>query len=184
MAKLLKFPGRSGWGVAAAGLLGLLAATQASAGDSVSVTVNATVTGVCLFNVSTATLNLTNIGSGSQIDPSNATSATGSLPIAYRCSNGTAPVFTVPASLTLNNGSDSMAATIAYTGGGPGTGMGNTAANQKTLTINGSIAQTIFQDKPAGIYTNTMTVSINPCSAVRARAGSQAARSGLFFRPR
>lgn len=160
--KLLKFSGRSRWGVAAAGLIGLLAVTQAGASDTISVTVNATVTGVCLFNASTATLNLTNTGTGSQIDPSNATSATGSVGIIYRCSNGTVPTFSVPTSVTLNNGSDSMAATIGFTGGGPGTGMGNTAPNQKTLTINGSIAQTIFQDKPAGVYTNTMTVGINP----------------------
>jgi hypothetical protein len=162
MMKVLNSTSRTRLVGIAASVIGLLAATPAIASDNVTVTVNATVAEVCKFNSSTATLDLSNTGSGSNIDPSSATSATGSVGIIYRCSSGTAPAFTVPANVTLNNGSNTMVATITSTGGGNGTGMGNTAANQKTLTVSGSIAQSIFQDKAPGLYTNTMTVSITP----------------------
>jgi hypothetical protein len=162
MMQDLKIKGRGRCAALAAAVLGLLGAASALASDSVTVTVNATVAEVCKFNSSTATLDLSNTGTGSDIDPSSATSATGSVGIIYRCTNGTAPVFTVPGTVTLNNGANSMVATITYAGGGNGTGMGNTAANQKTLTVSGSIAQSIFQDKAPGPYSNTMTVSITP----------------------
>ena len=141
-------------------ITGLVTAAPAMASDSRTVTVNATVIGVCKFFTASPVLDLSNTGSGSDIDPSSTTPATGSVPITYRCSNGQAPSFTVGGTVTLNNGGDSMVATITYTGGGNGTGMGS--SQDKTLTVSGSIASTIFEDKPIGLYTNTMTVGINP----------------------
>jgi hypothetical protein len=144
----------------AVAVAGLVTAAPAMASDSRTVTVNATVIGVCKFFTASPVLNISNTGSGSDIDPSSSTLAEGSVPIKYRCTNGQAPTFTVDSNITLNNGGDSMVATITYTGGGNGTGMGS--SQDKTLTVSGSIASTIFEDKPIGLYTNTMTVGINP----------------------
>jgi hypothetical protein len=134
--------------------------TAAAASDSRTVTVNATIIGVCKFFTASPVLNISNTGSGSDIDPSDSNAATGSVPITYRCSNGQAPSFTVGGTVTLNNGGNSMVATITYSGGGNGTGMG--ASQNKTLTVSGEIAASIFEDKPIGLYTNTMTVGIDP----------------------
>jgi hypothetical protein len=141
----------------AVGVLGLVAAMPASASDNLTVTVNANVIGVCKFFLGPYTITVAN--SGSDIDPSLATTATGTVNIEYRCSNGQSPTFTVPASVTLG-GAGSMDATISYTGGGAGTGMGS--GQGKTLAVTGQIAQAEFQNKPVGAYTNTISVLVNP----------------------
>src|ERR1700674_3244256 len=84
--------------------LATLVAGSAQAADSVSVTVNATVVAVCKFFTASPVANITNTGTGSNIDPSSATTATGNAAIIYRCSNGTSPVFTVPATATVTCG--------------------------------------------------------------------------------
>ena len=85
-------------------LVGGLIAGGAQASDSLSVTVNATVIGVCKFFTTTPVINITNTGTGSNIDPSSATTATGNVAILYRCTLGTTPVFTVPATATVTCG--------------------------------------------------------------------------------
>ena len=60
--------------------------SAAARAESVSVQVNATITSVCKFYTSAPVLNISNTGTGSAIDPSSATSATGNVAIAYRCS--------------------------------------------------------------------------------------------------
>jgi len=161
MVQVLNSFSRAKFAAIAAGALGLAAAMPAAAADSVTVTVNATIIGVCKFFTAAPVLDIRNTGtSGSNIDPSSSTTATGTVPIEYRCSNGTTPIFTVPTSVTLNSGSNSMVATISSSNSGAGTGMGSGQA--KTLTVNGSILQAGFQDKPVGAYTNTMVVSVLP----------------------
>jgi len=136
----------------------------AQAADSATVTVNATITGVCKFFTSSPTINITNTGSGSNIDPSSATTASGNVPVTYRCANGTTPVFTVPASATVTcgacTGSPTMVPTISSTNTGAGTGMGS--GKDQTLTVTGQITQANFQNSPVGAYTGTMTVSVTP----------------------
>ena len=128
--------------------LGLLASGSAHASDSVSVTVNATIVGVCKFFTAAPVLNLTNTATGSNIDPSSTTSATGNAAITYRCSNGTSPVFVVPATATVTcsacTGTPTMAPTITSSGAIAGTGMGS--GNDKILTVTGTILQANFQD--------------------------------------
>src|SRR5215475_7606507 len=109
-----------------------LAAGSAQASDNVNVTVNATVVGVCKFFTAAPVLNITNTGSGSNIDPSAAGPATGSVNVTYRCSNGTTPTFTVPASGTVTCttagtcGATSMAVSnVTSSNTGNGTGMGS-----------------------------------------------------------
>jgi len=144
--------------------LGLLFSGGAHASDSVSVTVNATIVGVCKFFTAAPVLNLTNTGSGSNIDPSSATSATGNAAITYRCSNGTTPVFTVPATATVTcgacSGTPTMAPTITSSNTGAGTGLGS--GKDQTLTVTGTILQANFQDAAVGAYTGNMTVSVTP----------------------
>ena len=142
----------------------ILAATGAQAADSATVTVNATITAVCKFFTSSPTINITNTGSGSNIDPSSATTASGNVPVTYRCTNGTTPVFTVPATATVTcgacTGSPTMAPTITSANTGVGTGMGS--GKDQTLTVTGQILQANFQNSPVGAYTGTMTVSVTP----------------------
>lgn len=161
MIQLIAHISRSKFAAIAAGAVAVATAMPAAAADSVNVTVNATIVGVCKFFTTAPVLNIRNTGtSGSNIDPSSSTTATGTVPIEYRCSNGTTPIFTVPTSVTLNSGSNSMVATISSSNSGAGTGMGSGQA--KTLTVNGSILQAEFEDKPVGAYTNTMLVSVLP----------------------
>src|SRR5436190_10077237 len=90
--------------LALAALLGVgaaIVASKAHASDSVSVTVNATIVGVCKFFTAAPVINITNTGVGSNIDPSLAGPASGNAAITYRCSNGTAPTFTVPGTATV-----------------------------------------------------------------------------------
>jgi hypothetical protein len=144
--------------------LGMLASGSAHASDSVTVTVNATIITVCKFFTAAPVVNITNTGSGSNIDPSSATSAVGNASITYRCSNGTSPVFTVPATATVTcgacTGTPTMTPAITSAGSAAGTGMG--AGNDKTLTVTGTIIQANFQNALAGAYTGTMTVSVTP----------------------
>lgn len=148
----------------AAALSGMLCAPAAQASDSVSVTVNATIVGVCKFFTAAPVVNITNTGTGSNIDPSSATTATGNAPITYRCSNGTSPTFTVPATATVTcascTGTPTMTPTITSSNTGAGTGMGS--GQDKTLTVTGTLLQAAFQNAAAGAYTGNITVSVTP----------------------
>ena len=149
----------------AVAMLVSLGAGIVHASDSVTVNVNATIIGVCKFFPNTAvTMDITNTGSGSNIDPSSATTATGNVAIVYRCSNGTTPTFTVPASATVTcggcAGSPTMAPTMSSSNTGAGTGMGS--GKDQTLTVTGQILQANFQNSPVGAYTGSMVVSVSP----------------------
>ena len=137
---------------------------SAQASDSVSVTVNATVVGVCKFFTSSPVMSITNTGTGSNIDPSSSTTATGNAAITYRCSNGTSPTFTVPATATVTcaacSGTPTMTPTITSANTGAGTGMGS--GQDKTLTATGQITQANFQNAAAGAYTGSITVTVAP----------------------
>jgi hypothetical protein len=144
--------------------IGVLASNGARAADSVSVTVNATIVGVCKFFTAAPVVNVTNTGVGSNIDPSSATTATGNVPITYRCSNGTSPTFTVPATATVTcaacAGTPTMTPAVTSANTGAGSGMGS--GQDKTLTVTGTILQAGFQNAAAGAYTGNITVSVAP----------------------
>lgn len=140
-----------------------LAAGTAQASDSVQVTVNATITGVCKFFTSSPVINITNSAGG--IDPSLGGPASGNVDILYRCSNGTSPGFTVPASVTITCtggtcGSSNMAPTVTSTNTGAGTGLGS--GKDQTLNVVAQITQANYQNAPVGSYSGTMTVSVTP----------------------
>lgn len=150
--------------IAAAAMMAMFGATGAQASDSVSVTVNATIVGVCKFFTAAPVANITNTGTGSNIDPSSATTASGNAAITYRCSNGTTPTFTVPATATVTcalcTGAPTMTPTVTSSNTGAGTGMGS--GNDKTLTVTGTLLQAAFQNAAAGAYTGNITVSVSP----------------------
>jgi hypothetical protein len=135
-----------------------------SAADSVTVTVNATVTGVCKFFTAAPVININNTGTGSNIDPSLAGPATGNVNITYRCANGTTPVFTVPTTATITcsacSGTPTLTPGLTSTNAGAGTGMGS--SNNKTLTVTGTLLQAAYENAAVGAYTGTVVVSVNP----------------------
>jgi hypothetical protein len=149
-------------------LVSMFAAGSAQASDNVNVTVNATVIGVCKFFTASPTLDIRNTGaSGSNIDPSLAGPATGSAAITYRCSNGTTPAFTVPASGTVTCttagtcGVTTMAVSnVTSSNTGNGTGLGS--GKDQTLTVNADITQAVYQNAQVGSYQGTLAVSVTP----------------------
>jgi hypothetical protein len=148
----------------AAAAVGVLASSGAQAADSLSVTVNATIVGACKFFTAAPVVNITNTGTGSNIDPSSVTTATGNVPITYRCSNGTSPTFTIPATATVTcaacTGTPTMTPAITSSNTGAGTGLGS--GQDKTLTVTGTILAAGFQNAAAGVYTGNITVSVAP----------------------
>ncbi|MFN7572076.1 MAG: hypothetical protein ACK5TK_11595 [Betaproteobacteria bacterium] len=150
--------------IAAVAVLMTAFASPAVAADNVTVTVNATVTGVCKFFTSSPVVNINNTGTGSNIDPSLAGPATGNAAITYRCSNGTTPTFTVPATATITcsacAGTPTLTPSIGSTNTGAGSGMGS--GNDKTLAVTGTLLQSAYENAAVGAYTGTIVVSVNP----------------------
>ena len=141
--------------------------SSAIAADTYSLAVSAQVLGRCKFTQAAgATLTLTNTVGG--IDPSLPGNATGTANITYRCTTGQAPAFTTDTGLNVNlgnmrvadGGGNFMIYTLTLTGGGNGTGFG--AGQDKTLAVGGTITQPNFVAAPAGTYTDTVVVSVNP----------------------
>jgi len=155
--------------VLAAAVLGLAAAMPATAAPpNATVTVNATVLGVCKFEAPrTATMTISNGGAGGTIDPSLPGDATGNATLSYKCSNGTTPAFalspTSPTTVSCSAGvcsGSTMPVTIALTSGGAGAGMGS--GKEKKLALDGTFLQADYVNAQEGAYTRTVTVSVTP----------------------
>ena len=142
--------------------LGILAANSAQA-DTQLVTVNAQIIGICKFNTGQTPV-VTVANTGATIDPSLAGPATGSANVLYKCTNGTAPVFTGPPTATVTCttaptcGVTTMPPAMTYTGGGNGSGF----SVNKTLVVAGQLTQLQYQDMQAGTYSGTVTVTVTP----------------------
>ena len=146
---------------------GLVSSASAIAADSYSLAVSATVLGRCVFTQAAgATLTLTNTLGG--IDPSSATNATGNATVTYKCTKGQAPAFAANTGANdggtgtnrVANGTNYMVYTMTLTSGGAGTGFG--AAENKTLTVAGSMVPAQFQNAAVGTYTDTVTINVTP----------------------
>jgi hypothetical protein len=142
----------------------MLAAGAAQA-DTISVTINAQIVGICKFN-SGQTPTVTIANAGATIDPSLAGPATGNAAILYRCTNGQAPTFTVPTPATVTCttagtcGVTTMAPTLSSVNTGSGTGFG--AGQDKTLTVTGQLTAAQYQNMQVGTYSGTVTVTVTP----------------------
>ena len=153
--------------VCAIALLGTAGLAQAA--DSYALAASGVINGVCKFTQAAGgTLVFTN-NAGGGIDPSVATDATASANITYKCTSGTAPATITGTGANdpslgvhnLKNGTNTLAYTVALTGGGAGDGFGAASTN-KTLAVAGTILQAQFTSAVAGTYTDTLTVNITP----------------------
>lgn len=129
----------------------VLASSTAFAAGSATLNVTASVQGTCTItggNLSFGSLNpLLPVAVGP-------VAATG---VAVNCNNGT--VFTViddAASKPLANGANFIPFSLTHANGGTGTGVA------VAYGITGDIAAGVYAASPAGIYTSTVTLTINP----------------------
>jgi len=132
----------------------------ASAADSSTLAVSATVKGVCKFSAASTPLAF------ADIDPSATTNAVITANLLYRCTKNTAG-----AAITT---SDGVLATRTMTAGGgqtlpyslsfgsaPGVGNGFGAAVQ-TIVVTGTITVAQFQGAEAATYSENVSLSITP----------------------
>lgn len=145
--------------LAAWSMLGIGAAQA----DTQTVTVNANIIGICKF-VTGQNPVVTVANTGTNIDPSLAGPATGSVGVDYHCTNGTTPTFSGPATATVTCtvgacNTLSMTPAMTYTSGGAGNGFSPAA---KVLTVAGQLTQAQYQDMVAGAYSGTVLVTVTP----------------------
>ena len=124
----------------------------ASAADSQTVAVTATVQSICKFSGSAAAVAF------GTINPSDA-AAVKSMPltIPYKCTKGFTPAITTGAITPLTNGTDTMAFTVDTIVTTVATGF--TAAVNGTSAVN--IDAAVWQNAPAGLYTGSVVLNIN-----------------------
>ena len=144
----------------AATIVALLMAGNATAADSHTITVNATVTSTCKFNAASSTLNMT-------LDPTATSTVTQTASVLYRCTKGTSPNFALASGSTgssaggnLVNGAESIPYTFTNTAGGAGTGLG--AGNDKTLSVAVSVNQANAANVTPAVYTDSITITLTP----------------------
>ena len=143
---------------------GLVSPAAMAASTTHTLAVSATVVGNCKFN----TAGPTTLAFGS-IDPSAAAPATATASVTFRCTTGTTSSMTSDDGLYDVAGAPRMkdAGTnyLPYSIGLVGTaqaGTGHGAGQDKTLTVNGTVAVADFQNAAAGAYADTVTLTIAP----------------------
>lgn len=124
----------------------------ASAADTQTVGVTATIQSLCKFSGSAAT-----VAFGS-IDPSDA-AAVKSMPltIPYKCTKGVTPAITAGTITPLTKGADTMAFTVDPVVTPAATGF--SAVVNATSAVN--IAAAVWQNAPAGAYAGSVVLNIN-----------------------
>jgi spore coat protein U-like protein len=139
----------------------------ASAADSQSLAVSATVSGVCKFTTPARTMNFT-------VDPSSASNIAGVMTgaVEYKCTKDTAATgvtagngnnFSAPNRRMSDGGATPVFLPYSLTvAGGTQMGTGFGAGQQKTLTVTGSVAVADFENLPAGTYTDSVTLTLAP----------------------
>lgn len=148
---------------------GFFAFSAYSASTTHSIDVSATVNGNCRFtDAGPTTLTLANdVGA---IDPSLAVDATGTATVTFRCTTGTTQTITADSGLYFGGGSRNvregtsstdMPYSLTLTGAAQ-VGTGHGAGKDLTLTVDGTIAQTDFQNVPAGSYADTVELTFTP----------------------
>ncbi|MBE7939696.1 spore coat protein U domain-containing protein [Ramlibacter aquaticus] len=141
----------------------LACAAGAALADTQSLSVTASITGVCKFNSGQ-----TPVLAFGAIDPSGTANATASASVLYRCTTGTSASVSnaVTGARTLQGSgtasTDTMAYTLAFTSGGTGTGKGFGAGQDLTLVLGGTITPTDYQNKTVGPYADTVTLTVTP----------------------
>lgn len=153
--------------LAVAALVGATCATAAS--TTHTLTVSATVHGTCKFNDAGPTV-LTIANSGTVIDPSVASNATGTVNVPFRCTKGTSSSITDNGGDHLGGGikhvatlgGDLMAYSLGYDGTDVQAGTGMGSGHDLTLAVRGTILVADFENATAGAYTDSVVLTINP----------------------
>ncbi len=138
----------------------LAAASGAMAADTASVAVSATVAGTCKFNAG-GTLSFT-------LDPSTGGAVTGTVSQpTFWCTKGATYTLSDDDGLNPSGTTHRMKhATLneyipySFTYTASGTGLGN--GNPVTMNIASTVAEADYMDVPAGSYSDTVTLTINP----------------------
>ena len=125
---------------------------SASASDTQTTAVTATIQSICKFSGAAAAVAF------GTINPSDA-AAVKSMPltIPYKCTNGFTPAIATGAITALTKGTDTMAFTVDPIVTVVATGF-TTAVN---ATSNVNIAAAVWQNAPAGAYTGSVVLNIN-----------------------
>lgn len=153
--------------LATAGAISCVPALAASTTHTLSV--SATVTGNCRFNTAGPTALTIATGAG-VIDPAAAGPATGSASVTFRCTTGTSSAITAddglnasgPGARRVSNGAGAfMGYTLSLTNAVQ-VGSGHGAGQDKTLTVDASIAAANYVNATAGAYADTVTLTITP----------------------
>ena len=129
-------------------------ASAAFAAGTATLTINANVLPTCRFVAAGTTMTFL------PIDPTSIVDVTAQATIDFNCSTGVAYAFTNPATAIIASGPDNMTVDLLYADGSPVPGTGSGV--DETLTIDGTITAANFANKPAGAYTGTATLTVNP----------------------
>lgn len=144
--------------VALAVAMGLMAgmATTAFAAGTGTVTVNATINGVCTFTTDTATINF------GPLDPVLAPAATQTTaaPLVFQCTNLTGYTLALSGggAGTMSNGTD----TIAYSFSTTTPLTGTAPATPINVPVTANIAAGAYLGYSVGAYTGTVTIDVTP----------------------
>ena len=147
-----------------------LTSSLSMAVDTQNLSVSATVNGKCKF-ATVGNLTFGTVSSpGVSIDPSDLGNATGISTVTYRCTTGTAAT-----SLGMGNGANfsgtRRVAVVPVTGPFMGYGLVSAGFTQTgagfggavlTATVTGTILEATHQVAAAGVYTDTVSITINP----------------------
>lgn len=154
--------------------LGSIAAVPAySASATHNLNVQATINGNCRFNTAGPTDLMigTPVAGAGIIDQSEQpAAATGTANVLYRCTTGTIASTTADTGLHNSGGTrrvcigastDCMPYSLGLTGGTQ-TGIGHGAGGDLTLQVSANIAATDYVNAPAGVYNDTVVLTITP----------------------
>ncbi|MBI5237987.1 MAG: spore coat protein U domain-containing protein [Deltaproteobacteria bacterium] len=147
--------------IAAAIITAVMVSSTAMAVGTNTMTVTASVTGVCKFSATTSTLAF------GALDASVATAATATTGVNFWCTKGTTYSVADDSGLYNSGGPRMRHATVltefipySIVYGAAGTGSGKNTAI--TLTVDGTIANADYVDAQAGAYSDTVVLTVNP----------------------
>jgi len=139
----------------------ICASGLASAADSTSLAVSATIIGTCKFSAAS-----TPLAFGGAIDPSGSATLSPTASVLYKCTKNTASLgITGTAGAHTMNTTPANATPLSYTlaiSGDTSTGLGFGAGNDLTATVTGTMTQAQYQNAIAGSYSDTVTLNITP----------------------
>jgi hypothetical protein len=130
----------------------ILPTGEVRAAESVSVAIHTTVLPVCRFSASVPL-------AATQTD--SAVAATGTA-MTYRCTNGTAPTFTITGATGCAACSELQHTAFVLSPEGGSTGRGFGDGRDLTIVVTGPIAPTPFQIAAIGAVSGVVSVTVSP----------------------